>query len=272
MTTRKLETGTPDLIAEVTGHVATVTLNNPARRNALSAGMSQHLPSLLDTLQADAEVRVLVLTGAEGAFCAGGDVTSLGTSLRADAGPDEMVRVLMAAQTKVSQRLYDFPKPVIAALPGPAAGAGMSIALACDLRIACQSAFFAPAFGALGVSGDFGGSWYMTQLLGPARTKEIYFSSRRIDAAEALALGLVNRVVPDDGFETAVAELAVGLAAQAPLALAAMKANINRAATCDLASALEGEARAMVATLRTEDHKNAAQAFLQKRRPEFTGK
>lgn len=272
MTTRKLETGTPDLIAGIDGHVATVTLNNPARRNALSSGMSANLPALLDMLEADGDVRVLVLTGAEGAFCAGGDVTSLGTSLRADAGQDEMVRVLMAAQTAVSQRLYDFPKPVIAALPGPAAGAGMSIALACDLRIACDSAFFAPAFGALGVSGDFGGSWYMTQLIGPAKTKELYFSSRRIDAGEAQALGLVNRVVPDEGFAAAVAEMAAGLAMQAPLALSAMKANINRAGVCDLETALEGEARAMVATLNTQDHKDAAQAFLQKRRPEFTGK
>lgn len=272
MTTRKLETGTPDLIAEVTGHVATVTLNNPARRNALSAGMTANLPALLDALEADAQVRVLVLTGAEGAFCAGGDVTSLGSSLRADAGPEEMVRVLMAAQTAVSQRIYDFPKPVIAALPGPAAGAGMSIALACDLRIACESAFFAPAFGALGVSGDFGGSWYMTQLVGPAKTKEIYFSSRRINAPEAKALGLINRIEPDADFAAKTAAWAAGIALRAPLALAAMKANINRAAHCDLATALEGEARAMVATLGTEDHRNAAMAFLEKRTPEFKGK
>lgn len=272
MTTRKLETGTPDLLAEVTGPVATLTLNNPARRNALSAGMTAHLPALLDALEADAEVRVVVLTGAEGAFCAGGDVTGLGASLHADAGPAEMVRVLMAAQTAISKRVYDFPKPVIGALPGPAAGAGMSLALACDLRIASEAAFFAPAFGALGVSGDFGGSWYMTQLLGPAKTKEIYFSSRRIDAGAALELGLVNRVVPEAEFAAQTATWAAALAAAAPLAVAEMKANINRAAHCGLAEALEGEARAMVETLNTEDHRTAAAAFLQKRSPTFEGK
>lgn len=272
MTTRHLDTGTSQLLASVTGHVATLVMNNPAKRNALSADLGAGLARALDLAEADPDVRVVVLTGAEGAFCAGGDISSMGDALTGGAPDvDAMVARLRRSQETLSLRVYEFPKPIIAALPGAAAGAGMSLALACDLRITATSGFLAPAFGAIAVSGDFGGSWYLTQLVGPGRAKEIYFSSRRIGAEEGLALGLFNKIAPDADFSAATAAYAEQFAQQAPIALRYMKENINRAATADLRSALAAEATGMIRTLLSDDHKAAAQAFFEKRKPSFKG-
>lgn len=274
MTTQHRDTGSPDLLCSVTGQVATLTLNNPSKRNALSEGITAGLRKMLPEIEADRDIRVLVLTGAEGAFCAGGDVSSLNASLAEGGGAnvDMMIAGLRGVQEDISLKLYEFAKPTIAALPGPAAGAGMSIALACDMRIAASSAFIAPAFGKIALSGDFGGSWYLTQLVGAGRAKEIYFSSRRISSDEGLALGIFNRVCEDDALEADAAAWAAELAAEAPIALRYMKENINRAAVSDLRGALAMEADRMVRTILTEDHKASAQAFFEKRTAVFTGK
>lgn len=273
MTTRHLDTGTGELLCSVTDHVATITLNNPAKRNALSDNLTPALRRMLVETEADTDVRVLVLTGAEGAFCAGGDVGGMGDTLTGGQAPDAdaMIARLRQAQETVSLKLHEFAKPTIAALPGAAAGAGMSIALACDMRIAGAAAFLAPAFGRIGLSGDFGGSWFLSRLIGPGRAKEIYFSSRRIDADEGAALGIFNRVVPDDQLMQATAGFAAELAAGPPIALRYMKENINRAATADLRTALTMEADRMIRTMLSDDHKGAARAFLEKRAPTFTG-
>ena len=274
MTTRKLDTGSDQLLCSVTGHVATITLNNPKKKNALSESLSAGLRKMLADTATDPDVRVLVVTGADGAFCAGGDIGGMGASLAGggEPDPDTMIESLRKAQNAISLTLYQFPKPTIAALPGPAAGAGMSIALACDMRIAGQSAFLAPAFGKIGLSGDFGGSWYMSKLIGPARTKEIYFSSRPIDSTEAHALGLFNRVVEDGVLERETQTLAREIADGPPIALTYMKANINRAADCDLQTALDAEADAMIRAMLTDDHKTAAKAFFEKSPVTFSGK
>ena len=272
---RILETGTDELLCSVTNHVATITLNNPSKRNALSDNLTPALCRMLAETEADADVRVLVLTGANGAFCAGGDVGGMGATLSGGAETpdiDAMIRRLRDAQNSVSLRLFEFSKPTIAALPGPAAGAGMSIALACDLRIASQDAFLAPAFGKIGLSGDFGGSWFLSRLIGPGRAKEIYFTSRRIDAQEGHALGVFNRVVAAKDLQAETVQLAGDLAQNAPIALRYMKANHNHAMSHDLPETLNTEATHMIRSMMTEDHRRAAEAFLQKRSPDFKGR
>jgi enoyl-CoA hydratase/carnithine racemase len=273
MTTRSIETGTDHLLCSVTDHVGVITLNNPDRRNALSSQMTEALARILTDFETDPDVRVLVLTGAGGAFCAGGDVRSMGESLAKGRAPDAetMIQTLQKGQDRISLRLYEFPKPTIAALPGPAAGAGMSIALACDLRVAGHSALLVPAFGAIGLSGDFGGSWLLAHLIGPARAKDIYFTGRRILPMEGQDLGLFNRVVADESLMEDALALATELATAAPIALRYMKKNINRAMSSDFGTALNREAEHMIHSMLTEDHRNAAKAFVEKRKPEFKG-
>ncbi|MCR9126489.1 MAG: enoyl-CoA hydratase-related protein [Rhodobacteraceae bacterium] len=274
MTTRSIETGTPDLLCHISGHAAVLTLNRPDRRNAFSPAMTDALARMLAQTEADDGVRVLVLTGAGRAFCAGGDLEGMGESIgaAADMPTPDLIRRLQRAQEAVSLALYDYAKPTIAVLPGHAAGAGMALALACDLRIAADTAALVPAFGAVGVSGDFGGSWYLSRLIGPARAKEVYFTGRRIAADEALALGLLNRAVPPEDLAEATKQMADAIAAQAPLALRAMKENHNRAVVSDLRSTMAMEADRMVRCMLTEDHQAATRAFLEKRQPEFKGR
>lgn len=271
---RTLDTGTDELLCSVTDHVATITLNNPAKRNAMSENIGTALRQMLIEMETDPDVRVLVLTGAGTAFCAGGDISSMGDRLAGGGAPDEasMIKRLMEAQTAISLKLYEFSKPTIAALPGAAAGAGMSLALACDLRIAATSAALVPAFGMIGLSGDFGGSWYLSHLIGPGRAKEIYFTGRRVLAEEGHALGIFNHVVADDELAATTAVMAAKLAAGPPVALSYMKANHNHAIASDLRSTLQLEAEHMIRSMLTDDHKQAAIAFMTKQKPKFSGR
>ena len=185
---------------------------------------------------------------------------------------DDKIRALQHRQTTLALRLYEMPKPTIAALPGAAAGAGMSIALSCDLRIGSSSAFFVPGFAAIGLSGDYGGSWQLTRLVGPAKAKEIYFTGRRVLADEALTLGLLNEVVADDDLAARTQDLAAQIANGPPLALRFMKQNINRATQADFKTCLDWEADRLVRVAQTQDHKEAVQAFIEKRAPQFRGR
>lgn len=276
--TRAIDTGTDDLLAHVDGHVGVITFNRPGRRNALSAPMYQGFESAIPALAADPEVRVLLITGAGGAFCAGGDVKGMHESHRTGQPrpgrpttfEGAVARVRRDQQT-VSLALHRFPKPVVAALPGAAAGAGLSIALAADIRLAAERALLVTAFVAVGAAGDFGGSWFLTQLVGTAKAKELYFTSPRLTAAEALELGMVNRVLPDEGFDAAALAWCRDLAKRAPIATRLMKENLNRAITCDLSTALDAEGSAMVSSMSTADHREAAAAFVDKREPVFRG-
>jgi 2-(1,2-epoxy-1,2-dihydrophenyl)acetyl-CoA isomerase len=228
---------------------------------------------MLAQTEADSDVRVLFVTGAGTAFCAGGDINSMGERLTGGDNFEQnaMVERLSKAQNAISLKLYEYPKPTIAALPGAAAGAGMSIALACDLRIAATSASLVPAFGMIGLSGDFGGSWYLSHLIGPGRAKEIYFTGRRISSEEGHAVGIFNHVVADEELMQTTAVMAAKLAAGPPIALSFMKANHNHAIVSDLRSTLQVEADHMIRSMLTEDHKQAAKAFMNKQKPVFSG-
>jgi 2-(1,2-epoxy-1,2-dihydrophenyl)acetyl-CoA isomerase len=275
---KTLDTGTNQLLCSVENGVATITLNRPDKRNALSNELTPALRQTLLTVEADPAVRCVVITGAGRAFCSGGDVSGMGGS-PPSAPPDvprptleDAVRRLQHGQETLTLRLFDLAKPTIAALPGAAAGAGMSIALACDLRIAAKTAFVTSAFANIGLSGDYGGSWLLTQLVGVARAKELYYTGRRVGADEGLALGIFNEVVADDELMARARTLAESIAAGPPIALRYMKENLNRAVAADLRSALALEADRMVRCTRTEDHREAVQAFIGKRKPVFHGK
>ncbi len=178
----------------------------------------------------------------------------------------------LRSRMEVSRWLHEMPKPTIAMVRGAAAGAGLSLALACDLRIAADSARFATAFARVGYSGDFGGSWFLTQLVGTARARELYYTARIVDAAEALALGIVNRLVPDAQLEEETLALATRLARGPRVALRYMKRNMNAAETGSLKDCLDLEAWNHTRTGFTDDHREAAKAFVDKREPVFRGR
>ncbi len=275
---RTIDTGTDDLLARVEGNVGVITINRPERRNALSEGVYTGFAAALPVMAEDPQVRVLMVTGAGGAFCAGGDVKAMNDSHQSGVpragktgGIEDRVAGLRARQRQVSLALHQFPNPVVAALPGAAAGAGLSIALAADLRLAAERAVLVTAFANVGASGDFGGTWFLTQLVGTAKAKELYLTSPRITAAEGKDLGMVNVVLPDEGFDQAALEWCHDLAGRAPIAARLMKENLNRALHVDLATALDAEAPNMVRAMSTEDHKEAAAAFVEKRPPVFRG-
>ena len=273
-----IDTGSDDLLARVEGRVGVITFNRPERRNALSEGVYHGFAAALPVMAANPDVRVVLVTGAGGAFCAGGDVKGMNEAHRSGAtragqpdGLEDRVAYLRQRQRAVTLALHEHPKPVVAALPGASAGAGLSIALAADIRLAAERAILVTAFANVGASGDFGGSWLLTQLVGPAKAKELYFTSPRLSAREAADLGLVNQVLPDEGFEQAALDWCQALAQQAPIAQRLMKENLNRALHCDLATALDAEATNMVRSMSTADHREAAAAFVEKRSPNFTG-
>jgi 2-(1,2-epoxy-1,2-dihydrophenyl)acetyl-CoA isomerase len=252
-----------------------ITFNRPERRNALSDEMYVGFGRVLPEIAIDSEIRVVMATGAGGAFCAGGDVKAFRESHeRGDpegrpSGFDDQIAYLRQRQRQVSLALHRMAKPVVAALPGPAAGAGLSIALAADIRLAAQRAILVPAFATIGASGDFGGSWFLSHLVGPAKAKELYWTSPRIAARDAAEIGLVNRVFADDDFKSAALDFCHDLASRSPIALRLMKENVNRAMVCGLGDALDAEAANMVRSMSTADHREATAAFLEQRMPEF---
>ena len=272
----ELDTGTDDLQAHRDGRIAVLTFNRPEARNALSSAMYDGFDRVLPVVAADPDIGCVMVTGAGGAFCAGGDVKAMAARrVPGSSGGqtvEDRVDDLRRRQESVSLALHELPKPVVGALPGPAAGAGMSIALACDVRIMADSAFFTTAFANVGFSGDFGGSWFLSQLVGTALARELYFTARRVGAEEALSLGLTNRVVPAESFEAEALAFANELAAGPPIAHRLMKENLNRALHHELKECLAAEAVAMTRAGQTEDHKEAARAFVEKRRPEFKGR
>ncbi len=270
----EIETGTPELLARLEDGVAVLTLNRPQVRNALSDTLSPALRRTLASISGDARVRAVLLTGAGKAFCAGGDVKGMGSGAkRPDPPPtrEEVIADQTQRQQALTGALYALPQPTLAALPGPAVGAGFSIALACDLRIAAQSAFVSTGFARVGLSGDYGASFFLTQLVGTARARELFFSSERVDSARCEALGIVNRVVPDDRLGAEAMDWARRLASGPTATFAYMKANLDRALREDLPACLAGEAEGTVATAQTKDHKEAVRAFVEKREPRFKG-
>lgn len=276
MSKTTIETGTDDLLAHEEAQVLTITLNRPAARNAMSGAMNDALATALEHGERSPTVRCIVLTGAGGAFCAGGDVK--GMAARGEGGGpgptlDERIHGQRLNQRNTAGRIYLMPKPVVAALPGPAAGAGLSLALAADLRIMADTAFITSAFAKVGFSGDYGGTYFLSHLVGAAKAKEIYYLSDRLSAEECQRLGLANYVVPADQLEAETTALARRLASGPPVAYRYMKENFNRAAMgADVIECLDLEATHHVHTGLTEDHRNAARAFVEKQQPVFAGR
>jgi 2-(1,2-epoxy-1,2-dihydrophenyl)acetyl-CoA isomerase len=273
-----LDTGTEDLRAEIDNGVAVLTMNRPERRNALSAAMISALGAVLARLETDEAVGCVVLTGAGGAFCAGGDVKSMAAAPQADradgAGrsPDALIHRQRLNQRATSGRLWSMPKPTIAAIGGPAAGAGLSLALACDLRYAVPGAVLTTAFAKVGFAGDYGGTWFLTRLVGSSKAKELYYFSERLTAEDALRLGIVNAIFPPADFEREVMDRARRLAQGPSIAYRYMKENLNRAVSGELGECMDLEVTHHVHTGLTEDHREAAQAFMDKREPRFHGR
>jgi 2-(1,2-epoxy-1,2-dihydrophenyl)acetyl-CoA isomerase len=294
----ELDTGTDDLLARVDDGVAVLTMNRPERRNALSGAMLTAMGRILAQVEVDDDVGCVVLTGAGGAFCAGGDVKGMAErgkpadARAADAGAgsakagsskagradnsrvsvDAAIHHQRLDQRATSGKLWSMPKPTIAAVPGPAAGAGFSLALACDLRYAADTAFFTTAFAKVAFAGDYGGTWFLTRLVGSAKAKELYYFSERLSAQEAQALGVVNAVFPAAELDEQVMARARRLAEGPTVAYRYMKENLDRAVNGSLEECLDLEVTHHIHTGFTEDHRAAVQAFVEKREPHFRGR
>ena len=268
-----VETGTEDLLADIDNGVAVITMNRPDRRNAFSPAMVSALGTVLAQVETDEAVGCVVLTGAGGAFCAGGDVKSM--VARGDGAGrsiDAVIHRQRLNQRATSGRLWSMPKPTIAAIGGPAAGAGLSLALACDVRYAVPGAVLTTAFAKVAFAGDYGGTWFLTRLVGSGKAKELYYFSERLSAEEAHRLGIVNAIFPPADFEREVMERARRLAQGPSIAYRYMKENLNRAVSGELGECMDLEVTHHVHTGQTQDHREAAQAFTDKREPRFHGR
>jgi enoyl-CoA hydratase/carnithine racemase len=273
MTTEtKIDTGTDELLCVIRDRVAVITLNRPEVRNALSDNLSPALRAMIKTCGEDPDVGVLLLTGAGSAFCAGGNVKGMGAhrdKAKLAMSFDDKVADLQERQRLLTGALAALRKPTIAALPGPAVGAGLALALACDIRIAAQSAFVSTGYLRIALSGDYGIAWLLTRLVGTARARELMFTAEKVDADRCERIGLVNRVVPDDQLRAEAFALARSLAEGPTLALRYMKDNLDEALSFDFATARDQEAERLIRLTATADHREAVQAFIDKRRPVF---
>lgn len=267
MSDRIIDTGTGELLCDVRDRVATITLNRPHAKNSLSDNLTPALRQMVLEMGEDEGVGALLITGAGDAFCSGGNIRDMssGSSPTKPLTMEERIDNLKEKQRTLTGRIAATPKPVIAALPGAAAGAGMSIALACDIRIAAQSAFLTTAYANIGLSGDYGMSWALTRLVGTGRARDLMFSARRIQSDEAFALGLFNQVVPDDELQDTAFAHASKIANGPTAAFKAMKDNLDFAADHSLLESLDREAENMVRTAGSEDHRRAIKAFMKSR-------
>jgi 2-(1,2-epoxy-1,2-dihydrophenyl)acetyl-CoA isomerase len=258
---------TSHVLFETTDGVGTITLNRPEVLNAFGATMREDLLHAIRQAERDVLVRCIVITGAGKAFCAGGDVASM-VELQ-DRNDVTVVRQRMSVGAEVVQSLRRLPKPVIAAVNGAAAGAGMNLALACDLRYGSDRARFAESFVKIGLVPDWGGHYLLTRLVGTSRAMELMMTGDRIDAQEALRLGLVDRVFPHDTFREEVMSLARRLADGPAKTLAQIKQCIYIGAAGTLADALAHEEQAQSAVFLSADAREGMRAFMEKRRPSF---
>lgn len=270
MSMQSIDTGTNELLCDIIDRVALITLNRPDARNALSDQLTPALRRMIKLTGDDPHIGSILITGAGSAFCAGGDVKGMGGNApKVEKSIEERIATLRTRQRTLTGALVAVRKPTIAALPGPAAGAGMAIALACDIRIAGESALMTTGYSRIGLTGDYGISWLLTRLAGTARARELMFLSERLDARRCEALGLVNRVVADGELRDAALDLARRLADGPSLAFSYVKDNLEHALSADLLDSLDQEAENMVKAAQTADHKEAVRAFVEKRKPSF---
>jgi enoyl-CoA hydratase/carnithine racemase len=269
-----IDTGTDELLCVIRDRVAVITLNRPEVRNALSDTLTPALRTMIRSCGWNPDVGALLITGAGTAFCAGGNVKGMGAhrdQKKLEMSFDDKVADLQERQRLLTGALASVRKPTVAALPGPAVGAGLAIAMACDIRIAAESAFVSTGYLRVGLSGDYGIAWLLTRLVGTARARELMFTSDKVDAARCAAIGLVNRVVPDAKLQDEAFALAKSMAEGPAMALRYMKDNLDEAQLFDFATARDQEAERLIRTTMTADHREAVQAFIEKRKPVFKG-
>jgi len=260
-----------DLIVELRERVLTLTLNRPSKLNALSEAMMMSAIEALRRAVSDPAVGAVVITGAGRGFCAGGDVSAMagpaGGALSFEQRVDRQNVI-----HELAQLLWEMPKVTIAAVNGAAAGAGLGIALSCDLCFASERARFGTAFAKVGLGGDFGTTWQLTHKVGAAKAKELFFLGELLSAEQAAALGLVSRVWPEPGFMAEVTDVARRIAHGPLVSYRYMKQNVNLATSCDFTTSLRREAVTHLRCAETQDHKEGVAAFAEKRAPRFSGR
>src|SRR6266481_4776715 len=269
-----IDTGTDELLCVIRERVAVITLNRPQARNSLSDHLTPALRTMIRTCGENPDVGVLLITGAGTAFCSGGDIKGMGAhrdKKKMEMSYDEKVADLQERQRLLTGALVSVRKPTIAALPGPAAGAGLAIAMACDIRIAAASAFISTGYLRVALSGDYGIAWLLTRLVGTSRARELMFTAERVEAERCERIGLFNRVVPDDRLQAEAFALAKSMADGPTLALRYMKDNLDEALLFDFATARDHEAERLIRLTTTADHREAVQAFIDKRKAAFKG-
>ena len=273
MTKKKdINTGSKQLLAQIDQNVGIITLNRPESRNALSDELTPALRNTIKEFDTNREVRSLLITGVGKAFCAGGDVKSMS---QGGIGPklsrEEAIEDLQKKQLTLTGALYNFTKPSIAALPGPAAGAGLAIALACDIRYVSRNAFAIAGYGRIALSGDYGITWLLSKTVGLSKAKELMFTNDKISAEEGLRIGLFNKIVEEKKLYESTFDTAKHMAQFSPLALSLMKKNLNNSNEINFIEALDKEAACLIDTARSNDHKEGVNAFMEKRNPNFKG-
>lgn len=260
------------LLEDLTDGLLVLTMNRPERRNALDPNLIRALRNACARASEDPDVRAVLLTGAGGHFCVGGDVKAMNEGQGRDLSLGERVQNLRDSMS-ASRYLHEMPKPTIAAIEGSCAGAGLSLALACDLRVCSENAKLTTAFAKVGLSGDFGGTYFLTCLLGSAKARELYLTSPVLSGLEAARIGLVTRAVAPGELQSDARELAASLASGPTLTLGRIKDNIALAESGgSLSECLDNEARNHIWSATTSDHKEAAAAFVDKRAPLFSGR
>ena len=257
------------ILVEVAEGIGTVTLNRPDKLNSFAGRMRQEIADAVEELSDREEVRVLIITGAGRGFCTGADVGYL--KELSDAGDMEGLKALVEAGRRVVTRIHETPQPVIAAVNGPAAGGGANLALACDLRLASDRASIGQTFNRIGLHPDWGGTYFLPRLVGPAAAAELIFTAEMVPAERAQHLGIFNRVVPHDELMKETRRLALRLAAKPPLPLRLAKGAINRSLTSSLEEMLDYELQAQIECARSADAKEGLAAFVEKRSPRFGG-
>jgi enoyl-CoA hydratase/carnithine racemase len=257
----------PEIRFEREGHIATITFDRPEALNALTLKSLESACRALDEAKSDPEIRVVVLTGSGRAFCAGADVKRM----QADHAEGASLEPLQRLGHRIVLQIVEMPKPVIGMINGVAAGGGLAIALACDLRVMAESAYLKEAALSIGITPGDGAAWFLPRLVGLGRAFEIMCLEPKVSARQAESLGLANRVVADADLASAVSELAAKLAAKAPLALTLTKRSIQDGLSLDLPDLLENLVGILDLTRRTNDHREGISAFAERRTPEFRG-
>jgi 2-(1,2-epoxy-1,2-dihydrophenyl)acetyl-CoA isomerase len=259
---------TEAVLATVADGVATLTLNRPEVLNALDDALLVQLREALAAVKADASVRAVILTGAGRGFCAGADLAQPGMQ----GGPNDVAQSLRERYHPIVLAMRQFPKPIVGAINGPAAGAGMSLALACDIVLAAESASFLQAFTRIGLVPDCGSTWFLPRIVGDVRARALVMLAERIGAQEALQLGLVWKVHPDDRLMDEARRTAATMARMPTQAYALVKQALSASHANGLGDQLEVEARLQAEAFRTDDFREGVAAFVGKRAPRFTGR